>query len=178
LKRADLVKVNRQSARVRGFIVAFGTDRTNDPNKLRTVTFEPGSIDTNTFEMFVGEPLQAATTPGLSVWARVPAEKVELIAVKIDSLTNTGRVTGATEIPVAAGGTTPCTGAGFVWDEELFGILKGRTVMFQIKGDFVSDVVPGAKPRAVDANFLLGTLPTGDGIAGGTFWSFFTISGA
>jgi hypothetical protein len=163
--------------RTRGFIVAFGSKLTGNPNDLRPVTFGPGLIDTNTFEMFVMEGLgAAASTPGLAVWARVPQRSVELIPVKIDALTG-GVINAASELPVPASGIVRCNGAGFVWDDALFGTLKGRTVMVQIKGDFVPDAIPGVKPRAVDANFLLGTLPTGDGVAGGTFWSFFTLLG-
>jgi hypothetical protein len=172
-----LVKVKRLVAanpRTSGFIVAFGDSLTNTPSSLRRVLFGPGSIDTNTFEMFVLERLANATMPDETVWARVSARMVDLIPVNIDSLTTAGSVTGATELAVAPGGSVPCTGAGFVWDNELFGPLKGRTIMVQIKGDFIRD----EKKRAVDANFLLGTLPTGDGIAGGTFWSYFVLSGA
>ena len=143
-----------------------------------TVTFGPGMIDLNTFEMYVGEPLVNATTPGLGVWARIPTDRVELIAVKIDAL-NGDIITKASEIPLPAGATTvQCNGAGFVWDDELFGALKGRQVMVQIKGDFIPEVPLGRDAsRAVDANFLLGRLPTGDHVAGGTFWSFFRVSG-
>jgi len=174
--------VNRAAAnpRTRGFLVAFGNKTTSDPNDLRAVTFGPGMIDLNTFEMYVGEPLgTGATVPGLGVWARIPNDKIELIPVKIDSLAG-DLITKASEIPLPAGVTTvQCNGAGFVWDDELFGILKGRQVMVQIKGDFIPDVplsriIPA---RAVDANFLLGRLPTGDHIAGGTFWSFFRMTG-
>ena len=176
----DLVTVTRAttSSRTRGFLVAFGNKTTSDPNELRAVTFGPGMIDLNTFEMYVDEPL-AATTPGLGVWARLDTDRIELIPVKIDSLAG-DLITKATEIPLPAGVTTvQCNGAGFVWDDDFFGVLKGRQVMVQIKGDFIPDVplsriIPA---RAVDANFLLGRLPTGDRVAGGTFWSFFTVSG-
>src|SRR5262249_19576872 len=100
LKISDVLSVTRHSPRVRGFIVAFGTKRTSDPGALRRVTFGPGMIDTNTFEMFVSETLGAATSPGLGVWARVPMNGVELIPVKIDALNTAGLVLGATEIPV------------------------------------------------------------------------------
>jgi hypothetical protein len=171
----DLVEVPRQSANLIGFIVAFGTKRTNNPADLRTVTFGPNTIDDNTFEMFVLEPI-AGSTPGLEVWAKVPKEMTELIPLRIDALTTAGRVAQATEIPIPAGVTSvPCTGAGVMWNRELFGILKGRRLMIQIKGDFIPDALDNARPRAVDANFLLGTLPTGDGVAGGTFWSWVTL---
>jgi hypothetical protein len=177
LKISDVLSVTRHSTRVRGFIVAFGTKLTNDPGALRRVTFGPGRIDTNIFEMFVSETLGAATTPGLAVWARVPMNRVELIPVKIDALNTAGLVLAATEITVAAGATVECNGAGFVWDDTLFNDMSRRTVMVQIKADFIPDVVLGLKPRAVDGNFLLGTLPTGDRVEGGTFWSFFSVVG-
>ena len=63
----------------------------------------------------------------------------------------------------------------WVWNTELFGVLKGKRLMIQIKADFVMDV--DAK-RAVDGNFLVGRLPTGDQIPGGTFWSWVTLSPA
>jgi hypothetical protein len=96
----------------------------------------------------------------------------DLIPVNIDGLTTTGRVVKASEIVPPAGGTVECTGAGVMWNPELFGILKGRRLMIQIKGDFIPDVV---NKQPVDANFLRGTLPTGDRLPGGTFWSWVTL---
>ena len=122
--------------------------------------------------MFVLEPI-AGSTPGLEVWAKVPKEMTEVIPLKIDALTPAGRVLAATEIVIPPGTSTPCTGAGVMWNRELFGILKGRRLMIMIKGDFIPEAVDNG--RAVDGNFLRGTLPTGDQVAGGTFWSWLTL---
>jgi hypothetical protein len=176
LRNTDVPVVPRQSSRnVAGFIVAFGDRRTSNPGDLRLVTFGPNMIDDNTFEMFFLTQLPTTGVP-TEFWARIPRDSVDIIPLKIDALTATGRVTAASEIPVSPGTIVDCNGVGFMWDPELFGMLKGRRIMMQLKGDFIFDAIPGIKPRAVDANFLLApTLPTGDMVAGGTFWSWFTL---
>jgi len=173
VRRTDLVTIDRgtTSPNVVGFVVAFGVKRTNNPADLQKVIFGPNTIDDNTFEMFVLEPITGGT-PGVEIWAKVPKRLTDLIPVRIDGLSG-DLVTKASEMKLAADGTAVCTGAAVMWSPELFGTLKGRRLLIQIKGDFIPEA--GDKPRAVDANFLLGTLPTGDRVPGGTFWSWVTL---
>jgi hypothetical protein len=161
-----------------GFVVAFGTKLTDDVGTLRKVRFGPGSIDDNTFEMFFLERFaQAGPNPMISeFYAKVPRiirDKVvsDLIPVEIDRIDSTGAVLAATEIPTSATGVVNATGAAVVWTRDLFAILRElRTRVFvQLRGDFVFD--PSTR-RPVDAEHLLGTLPTGDQVPGGTFWSW------
>jgi hypothetical protein len=62
----------------------------------------------------------------------------------------------------------PANGAAIALNRELFVVLKGLRLQIQIKGDFIEDETQ----RGVDANFIFGTLPTGDRVPGGTFWSW------
>jgi hypothetical protein len=70
-----------------------------------------------------------------------------------------------------------CT-AVFTIDESLLnlndrkGNLSGNTIYVTLKCDFILD----CNGHAVDGNFLGGRFPTGDGIAGGVFESWFFVS--
>ena len=155
----SLVTVNRLatgSSATAGFVVAFGTD----VNALRKVRFGPGTIDDNTFEMFFLENFNGVVPTDF--WAKVPRRMTELIPVSIDGIDASGTIQKASELPVSATGVASCTGAAVVWNSEAFGALKGRRLMIEIKGDFIG----------VDGNFILGRLPTGDQVPGGTFWSW------
>ena len=158
-----------------GFVVAFGTTLTNDPNTLRQVRFGPGLIDDNTFEMFFLEQFTPATQPPLTseFYAKIPRRLGDrllndLIPVNITRLDANGAVLAATELPTSATGIANCNGAAIVWTRDLFALLRGRRVFVQLRGDFVLDQTR----RSVDGDFLLGTLPSGDRVPGGTFWSW------
>jgi hypothetical protein len=143
--------------------VAFGTRP--DLAALRNVEFGPNSIDDNTFEMFF---LQDFPGPlPTQFWAKLPQRMAELIPVTIDRIDPSGAILAATEIPTT-GGVASGSGAAIVWNPELFQALRGRRLLIQIKGDFILDETR----RGVDANFIVGTLPTGDQVPGGTFWSW------
>jgi hypothetical protein len=157
-----------------GFVVAFGKDLTNDPNDLMPVTFGPGQIDDNTFEIFILDQTRATAFPTVPFWAKLPrtvgtTDVSALIPVNVDALDVTGRVTKATGLAVPASGFVKCTGAAVVVDPAQIERLKGRRLLIEIKCDFIVEV-DGKRP--IDGNFLLGNLPTGDGVPGGTFWSW------
>ena len=69
-----------------------------------------------------------------------------------------------------------------VFNDEGAKLISGKKVFVEIKGDLVPDI---QKPAvALDGNFFASQLPsgestglpTGDGVPGGTFWSWFTFS--
>jgi hypothetical protein len=92
----------------------------------------------------------------------------ELIPVNIEAIDVAGRVTAASEVQPGRDGRVQCTGAAVVISRELFGALKGRRLQIELKCDFIAsdDKFP------VDGDFLLGALPTGNRVPGGTFWSW------
>ena len=101
----------------------------------------------------------------------------ELIPVTIRAIDNTGLVRAAVE--TAPTGGTPVTGVAIVWSERLVGIMRERftnrsrdnRLFFQVRGDFVLD----ATGRPIDADHIAGTLPTGDRVPGGMFWSWMQL---
>ena len=88
--------------------------------------------------------------------------------MNITRLDANGAVLSATELATSATGVANCNGAAVVWTRDLSALLRGRHVFAQLRGDFVLDQTR----RGVDGDFLLGTLPSGDQISGGTFWSW------
>jgi hypothetical protein len=145
------------------FVVAFGTK--SDVGALRKVRFGPNSIDDNTFEIYYRQKF--AGDIATEFWARVFGEGTELVPVNIDGIDPSGRILAATELPTS-GGEAFANGAAIVWRREMFSRLSGRRLLIQIKGDFIEDETR----RGVDANFILGALPSGDRVPGGTFWSW------
>jgi hypothetical protein len=172
---ADLVAVSRLDAnnpRRAGFVVAFGERLTDNPASLRRVRFAPGTIDDNTFEMYFVEPVPSGNPPS-EFYARVPRATPrgpfsDLIPVDIQRLDTSGLVTAATEVAVGRTGEAFANGAAIVVDPLFFETLRGRRVFVQLRTNFMVDDAS----RAVDGDFIHGTLPTGDQIAGGTFWSW------
>lgn len=175
LRPADLVSVKRLGAnnpRRSGFVVAFGVGLTDSTANLRRVRFGPSTIDDNTFEMLFVESFPSGTPPS-EFYARVPRTTgnrkfSELIPVDIQRLDRSGLVTGATEVPIGPTGEVLANGAAIVVDPSFFKTMAGRRVFVQLKTDFMVDEAK----RAVDGDFILGTLPTGNQIPGGTFWSW------
>lgn len=166
LRSNDLIAVTRLTpgAARSAFVVAFGTKP--DGGALRKVRFGPNSIDDNTFEMFFLQ--QFAGVIPTQFWAKVTGRMAELIPVNIDSIDPGGAVLAATELAVGPNGVASANGAAIVLNRELFVALRGLRLQIQIKGDFIEDETR----RGVDGNFILGTLPTGDRVPGGTFWSW------
>ena len=166
LRSTELIDITRLTpgAARSAFVVAFGTKA--DGGALRKVRFGPNSIDDNTFEMFFLQEF-AGVIP-TQVWAKVTGRMAELIPVNIDAIDPGGAVLAATELAIGANGVASANGAAIVLNRELFVALRGLRLQIQIKGDFIDDETR----RGVDGNFILGTLPTGDRIPGGTFWSW------
>jgi hypothetical protein len=156
-----------------GFVVAFGQRPTNNPAELRLVTFGPGTIDDNTFELFFIEQFPPGAIPS-EVYAKVPRgiqnrPFTEVIPVNITGIDTSGAVLSAIEVPVAPGASVDVNGAAIVVARDFFEALQQRRVFIQLRGDFVPDV---QTRLPVDADHLLGRLPTGDRVPGGTFWSW------
>ena len=164
-----------------GFVVAFGTELTNDPGQLTPVRFGSGSAEDSTVEMFFLELLNQGVALS-ELYARIPRRSgdlvlSELIPVTIRAIDNTGLVQAAVETAPAGG--SPVTGVAIVWSERLVGIMRERfsnrsrdnRLFFQVRGDFVLD----AAGRPIDANHVAGALPTGDRVPGGTFWSWMQL---
>ena len=175
LTPGDLVVVTRLDAnnvRRIGFVVAFGVDRTDNPANLRKLRFGPGTIDDDTFEMLFVESFPSGNPPS-EFHARVPRRInnkpfTELIPVDIQTLTSAGLVTAANEVAPGANGVVLANGAAIVMEAAFFEMMKTRRLSVQLRTDFMIDETN----RAVDGDFLLGALPTGNQIAGGTFWSW------
>ena len=105
--------------------------------------------------------------------------KIVPIKFNEDAL-NTGLITSTTRID-----ESPSAGVAFVFNTETaigkeISVLKIRSLLVHLRGDFVLDTYD--PPRAIDAEFVRGQLPTGDrprgskvGIQGGLFESWFTL---
>jgi hypothetical protein len=169
---APVKRLNTASTLRVGFVVAFGAVLTDTPANLQKVRFGSGSIDDNTFELFFLETFATANPPS-EFYTRVPRALVtgkpfsELIPVDIQRIDLTGLVTAANEVASSPAGVL-ANGAAIVVDPSFFDLLKGRQVFVQLRTTLIAD---DAK-RAVDGDFVLGTLPTGDQVPGGTFWSW------
>jgi hypothetical protein len=172
----DLVTVTRldpNNPRRVGFVIAFGETLADSPLGLQKVQFGPGTIDDSTFELFFIESFPG--NPPSEFYARVPRTVrgqpfSDLIPVDIGALDRTGRVLNAAEVLPGRTGSA-ATGAAIVVDPSFFEMLRGQQVFVQLKTDFIVD----ARSRAVDGDFVLGTLPTGNQIPGGTFWSWMRL---
>jgi hypothetical protein len=181
---SPLVNVKRLATpgNLTGLIVAFGPKS----GALGQVFFGPGSLDDHSFEIFVLQPSTGtAAIPGES-YVRIPRLRTgaptpvtELIPVNI-TLDATGqKIQDATEIARTAAQTVTANGAAIVFDPNLAGALKGLEVYVHVRGDLVSD----SSGRALDADLFArpgpaggsAGLPTGDGVEGGTFWSWFHL---
>jgi hypothetical protein len=91
----------------------------------------------------------------------------------LDPAANSGPLDGPFE--ESRIGDTYSTLWAFAFDEPpLGGQQTQRELFVRLRGDFVL-TGPASDPRALDANFLLGRLPTGDGVEGGLFESWFWI---
>lgn len=168
---ATVRRLNATSALTTGFVVAFGTRLTGSPANLRKVRFTPGSIDESTFELYFIESFTAGNPPS-EFYARVPrivAAKPfsELIPVDIQRINSTGLVTAANELATTPSGVL-ANGAAIVVDPSFFDLLQRRQVFVQLRTGFMVD----STGRAVDGNFALGKLPTGDQLQGGDFLSW------
>jgi len=179
-KASDFAQVKRldpQNPLNCGFIVAFGKKMTNDPNTLSEVIFGSGQIDDNTFQVFLLSTTNHNIFRSIEYWAKFPkvdqavgVPLSELIPVRIDALTASGRVVAATELPPDTSGLTKCNGAGVVFNPGVIDRLKGQRLQIELKTDFMFDLEDDKRP--IDGNFLLGRLPTGDQVPGGAFWSW------
>jgi hypothetical protein len=168
---ATVKRLNPTSPLQTGFVVAFGLKLTNSPANLRKVRFGSGSIDESTFELYFIESFTAGNPPS-EFYARVPrivATKPfsELIPVDIQRIDATGLVTAANELATTPTGVL-ANGAAIVVDPSFFDLFKQRQVFVQLRTGFMAD----STKRAVDGNFALATLPTGDQIQGGDFLSW------
>jgi hypothetical protein len=166
-----LLNVTRLDGTVqRGLAVAFGLSST----LLRPVIVGPQSLDTHTMEAFILEPLATGIQP--QVYAKLPGRVgdvivTDVIPIKVGAIAGGAQITSASEVPRDTNGTAKADGAALVFVSLDPGRIKARELYVQIRGDLVID----ANSRAVDGNFLGGQLPTGDGVAGGTFWSWFRM---
>ena len=137
-------------------VVVFGQAAVGD----RRVRVAPGSLDENSFQVFLREPDQRGFWYPRAVRPRrvVPVEAV---------MGDGGRVTAATETggPLAAA-------AAFVVDERTLDAIGNEQVDVVVRGDFVLD----ERGRAIDAHHLRGALARESryGLQGGRFESWFT----
>jgi hypothetical protein len=161
-----------------GLAIAFGnsakTTASGIPNDLKTVDFGSGSLDDLTFEAFVQEDIVSSF--GAGVYARLPTIRnndrgLQIIPVKITNIIG-GKIVKADELAVPAGGIVQADGAAMIFPTDIHSGLKGRVLFVQVRCDLVRDVT---YRLAVDGEFLTATLPTGDQIPGGTFWSWLTV---
>jgi len=139
--------------------------------------FGSGTIDDNTFQIFFLEQTRGTLWSQVPFWAKLPVRDGDvpvsaLIPVRVDDIDASGRIRKATGLPQSTSGVTTCTGAAVVLDPQQIGRLKGRRLMIELKCDFMIDT-EGRFP--IDGNFLLGNLPTGDAVPGGTFWSWVVV---
>jgi hypothetical protein len=158
-----------------GVAVAFGVAA--NLAGLRDVNFGSGSLDTHTCEAFMLESINSNF--GSLVYSRLPDPQNDergprLIPVKVTKITS-GRIVTADELPLTAGGTASANGVAFIFDTGASTRFAGREIFIQLRCDLIRDV---ASNLPVDGDFLSGVLMTGNGIPGGTFWSWFSVPAA
>jgi hypothetical protein len=151
----------------RGVAVAFGMEQAGDAN----VRIGSGSLDEYSFQLFVED-----ATSLLLQRLRVQPRQI----VPIDPVV----AAGATHF--VAGQTLPGPFAPAVlltFDPGILGQLRSAHVYVELHGDQVMDEGLAGDPRAIDAEFVRGELPTGDrpaasrlGLQGGRFTSWFRHS--
>jgi hypothetical protein len=172
-QKTTLLSVGRNSAAAstKGLVVAFGTDL----GKLAAVQVGANSANDLTCEVFQLADV-VAHLPGGSVgqaYTRIKKTgdppNVEVIPVTVSLATNKRLVKSAKETAVPA----DTNGVAFMFSNAEAEGLTGRKVFIGLR----CDQVLGKDDRAVDGDFIASTLPTGNGIAGGGFWSWTTISG-
>jgi hypothetical protein len=179
-RTSSLVNVARQGAspRVSGLVVAFGVVDAAGQATPVNVAFGPGSLEPHTFQVSTLEP-QGTTGVGLRLfYGALPRQGntgtvlAELIPVEIQALDPTGqRVTAAREVAVDQNGRASANGAALMLHSDLITFLAGRELFVEINGDFVVDF----RGLAVDANLVRGRLPSGNGVQGGSFRSWFRL---
>jgi len=164
---------------VPGLAVAFGlsaaTEGDGKPTDLRSIVFGSGSLDEFTFEAFILEPM--VSNFGTRVYSRLPTFKTDergaqIIPVRITRIVGE-RVAEAEEVPMpAAGGLVQADGAAMIFPSDVRADLNGLMLFIQLRCDLIRDAF---YKLAVDGDFLSALTPTGNGIPGGTFWSWFTV---
>jgi hypothetical protein len=186
-RTAPLINVTRAapSTLVQGLVIAFGLVDAAGQSTLVDVVFGPrsgnlaGSLDPHTFQVSTLEP-QGTTGPASRQFYGTLARRdnagtqvlAELIPVEIQALDATGRiVTAARERAVDANGRTSTNGAALMLHPNLITSLAGRELFVELNGDFILDF----RGLAVDGDFLRGQLPSGNGVEGGTFRSWFRL---
>jgi hypothetical protein len=179
-RTSSLVNVTRRTPgpRVSGLVVAFGVVDAAGKATPVNIAFGPGSLEPHTFQVSTLEP-QGTTGVGLRLfYGALPRQGnagtvlAELIPVEIQGLDPTGQlVTAARELPVDQNGQADANGAALMLHPDLITFLAGRELFVEISGDFVVDF----RGLAVDANLVRGRLPSGNGVQGGSFRSWFRL---
>lgn len=178
----DFIPLAGNPSRVDGVVVAFGFQQPNDGG---IVIVERGSLDENSFQIYVEEP--APQTFGLLRSRRIDgaaADDTRIVPVDVTDIDPaTGLITVAREIP----GPEAAAAAFIIGPRIMDQIGNARRIIIVVRGDFILDQT---RQRVIDAEHLragiqLGSgvvnegLPTGDrplgerfGIQGGTFLSW------
>jgi len=146
---------------VTGVVIAFGRETINDGT---TVQVRSGSLDPNTFQLFAERSDVASFVSRLRLVTEAP------IPVETGALVG-GLITQARTVP---GPNAPA--AALLFNPNLLGSERvSRQLLVTLRCDFVLD----RENRAVDGEYLRGSLPTGDrpagsrlGIQGGLFESW------
>ena len=153
-----------------GIVIAFG----GREEELAEVLVGPGSLDHNTFQVFV-----ETTDPklGLVQRLRVVPQRIDAVVPKLAGtlITAVDQVLGPAPGPGKR--PIPAPGAAFMISrQQLDTIFSQATALIVVlRGDHVLDL----EERAIDGEFLRGKLPTGDrplgsefGLQGGRFYSW------
>ena len=180
-RTASLINVTRlaPSPLVNGLVVAFGVVDGAGETTLVNVAFGGGSLDTHTFHVSTLEPLATTSVASRLFSGALPRLEhggntvlAELIPVEIQGLDATGRrIITARELAVDQSGQASANGAALMLDPNLIASLAGRELFVEVNGDFILDF----RGLAVDGNLLRGRLPSGDGVEGGLFRSWFRL---
>jgi hypothetical protein len=174
----------------RGLAVAFGIEQAGDarvrigiedpPGTASPRRLDAGSLDEYSFQVF------AEVGRGNLIVERRRLVPSDIVPIRPDVAPGAaGFATGdSIPSPFPPGSPAFAPGALLVLSPNILGELRDARVYVEIHGDHVlDDGSRGDAPRAIDAEFLRGELPTGDrpanarsGLQGGRFNSWFQRS--
>jgi hypothetical protein len=180
-RTASLINVTRLAASplVNGLVVAFGIVGGTGQTTPVNVAFGGGSLDAHTFQVSTREALGTTSVASRLFSGALPRQEhggntvlADLIPVEIQALDATGRrITAARELAVDQSGRASANGVALMLHPNLIASLAGRELFVEVNGDFILDF----RGLAVDGNLLRGRLPSGDGVEGGSFRSWFRL---